>query len=248
MYKGDIEGDVSENHGARGDDNGPYHPASSHAEAWLRMKRRLRAELGEDVFTSWFGRLELDNVDAGIARLTVPTRFLKSWIESHYTDRVLTLFACECPDIKGIELAVRGSSLRAASVAAQRASEAASRGSAQVAMAVADGAMRGAAAASAPARAARQDQGDLTGNPLDARLTFDSFVLGRSNALAHAAAERIARHESGVPLYNPALCPCRRRPRQDAPAASRWRTRHCGAAGGSSTSLPTASCTASSPP
>ncbi len=45
--------------------------------------------------------------------------------------------------------------------------------------------------------------GDLTGTPLDARLTFASFVIGRSNALAHAAAERVARHQGEGTLYNP---------------------------------------------
>ena len=58
-------------------------------ETWSRVKRRLRAELGEDVFASWFARLELDDVADGCACLTVPTRFLKSWIEAHYLDRVL---------------------------------------------------------------------------------------------------------------------------------------------------------------
>ncbi len=33
---------------------------------------------------SWFDRLELDSVSGGTGKLTVPTRFLKSWIESHY--------------------------------------------------------------------------------------------------------------------------------------------------------------------
>lgn len=33
--------------------------------AWTRVKRRLRAELGEDVFASWFARLELETVDGG---------------------------------------------------------------------------------------------------------------------------------------------------------------------------------------
>ena len=60
-------------------------------EVWGRVKRRLRAELGEDIFASWFGRLELDSVIEGCAYLTVPTRFLKSWIESHYSDRVLAV-------------------------------------------------------------------------------------------------------------------------------------------------------------
>ena len=35
------------------------------AETWARVKRRLRAELGEEVFTSWFGRLELGAVAEG---------------------------------------------------------------------------------------------------------------------------------------------------------------------------------------
>ena len=57
-------------------------------DAWDRVKRRLRAELGEDVFSSWFGRLELVSIVETVAHLSVPTRFLKSWIESHYLDRL----------------------------------------------------------------------------------------------------------------------------------------------------------------
>ncbi|MCI0466608.1 MAG: hypothetical protein L0Y57_06330, partial [Beijerinckiaceae bacterium] len=30
------------------------------SEAWVRIRRRLRAELGEEVFSSWFGCLELE--------------------------------------------------------------------------------------------------------------------------------------------------------------------------------------------
>ena len=61
-------------------------------ETWSRVKRRLRAELGEDVFASWFARLELETIVDGCAHLTVPTRFLKSWIEAHYADRVLAVY------------------------------------------------------------------------------------------------------------------------------------------------------------
>ena len=52
--------------------------------AWARVRARLKAEIGEDVFSSWFGRLELVTLEHGVAHLTVPTRFLKSWIDSHY--------------------------------------------------------------------------------------------------------------------------------------------------------------------
>ena len=45
---------------------------------------------------------------------------------------------------------------------------------------------------------------DLAGAPLDPRLTFARFIVGRSNALAHAAADRVARHaRAAQALYNP---------------------------------------------
>ena len=59
-------------------------------DSWRRCCTRLRAELGEDVFTSWFGRMELEAVQTGVVRLSVPTRFLRNWIQSHYSERVLT--------------------------------------------------------------------------------------------------------------------------------------------------------------
>jgi chromosomal replication initiator protein len=58
-------------------------------ERWQRVKSRLRSELGDDVFTSWFGRMELEAAEKGVIRLSVPTRFLRNWIQSHYSERVL---------------------------------------------------------------------------------------------------------------------------------------------------------------
>ena len=60
------------------------------AAAWRRCCERLRAELGEDIFNSWFGRLELESLAGGQARLSVPTRFLKSWIDTHYVGHITT--------------------------------------------------------------------------------------------------------------------------------------------------------------
>ncbi len=60
-----------------------------------------------------------------------------------------------------------------------------------------------AAAPEPRASASADSSNDFSGTPLDVRLTFSSFVVGRSNALAHAAAERIARHQGEGALYNP---------------------------------------------
>jgi chromosomal replication initiator protein len=176
--------------------------------AWARVKRRLRAELGEDVFASWFARLELVEVLDGTARLTVPTRFLKSWIESHYLDRVLTTFRSEVETVSRLDVSVRGPSAAARPVpstpktASSPASPLARLQSVNAALPSHGDATGASENESAPAH--RGDAGgDLNGAPLDNRLTFASFVVGRSNALAHAAAERVARHDGQGALYNP---------------------------------------------
>jgi chromosomal replication initiator protein len=56
---------------------------STELDRWSRVKGRLRAEIGEDVFSSWFARMDLEALEEGTVRLSVPTRFLKSWIQSH---------------------------------------------------------------------------------------------------------------------------------------------------------------------
>ena len=69
-------------------------PNADH-ESWLRVKERLRAEVGEDIYSSWFARMDLEAIEDGAVHLSVPTRFLKSWIQSHYTERVLACWQAE---------------------------------------------------------------------------------------------------------------------------------------------------------
>ena len=84
-----------------------FHPpagaadASAHADksGWARVKRRLHIEVGEDIFSSWFARMDLEAVEGDSVRLSVPTRFLKSWILAHYAERVLTCWQAEDPAI-----------------------------------------------------------------------------------------------------------------------------------------------------
>ena len=79
----------------------------SSAVAWDRVMRRLRAEFGEDVFSSWFARLEFEALIEDSAQLSVPTRFLKSWIQAHYLDKVLALLSAELPAVARVALVVR---------------------------------------------------------------------------------------------------------------------------------------------
>src|ERR1022692_2890224 len=85
-------------------------------EGWTRVKGRLRAEVGDDVYSSWFARMDLEAIEEGTVRLSVPTRFLKSWIQSHYAERVLACWQAEQAQVGRIELIVRSAVLRSAIV------------------------------------------------------------------------------------------------------------------------------------
>jgi chromosomal replication initiator protein len=168
---------------------------STDQERWRRVKDQLRAELGEDVFSSWFGRMELEAVDEGLVRLSVPTRFLRNWIQSHYSEKVLLKWQSERPDVTRLELSVRSSTIRLPP-ARPKAPEPLPLRDARDAFV--DG---GNARSSVPIMSVHEALG---GSPLDPRLTFETFIVGRSNTLAHAAAKQVAASRRAEPLmFNP---------------------------------------------
>ncbi|TQI74966.1 chromosomal replication initiator protein [Bosea sp. AK1] len=167
-------------------------------DAWERVRRRLRAELGEDVFSSWFGRLEIAGIVEGVAYLTVPTRFLKSWLEAHYTERLRVNCIAELPAPNGVLLSVRTVSR---DPAAQPQIEALRSRPATVASPTP--AEAGRPATVSLSQAGESDLVDACGTGLDRRMSFQSFVVGKSNQLAFAAAERIAAAPAGQSPYNP---------------------------------------------
>ncbi len=180
---------------------------------WERVRRRLKAEVGEAIFGAWFGRLELDRVEGGIANLSVPTKFLKSWIQSHYNDRIFAALQSEIAAVASLSISVRNSS-RAFARPADAADAAPARNGFNEAPpasfsfrrdgdAAPDASLNGGSAQ--PPRPGVVHDGDgMAGSPLERRLTFSSFLVGRSNQLAHAAAQRVASAPIGeTPLYNP---------------------------------------------
>jgi chromosomal replication initiator protein len=88
--------------------------ANADNESWFRVKERLRVEVGDDIYSSWFARMDLEAIEDGAVRLSVPTRFLKSWIQSHYAERVLACWQADNDKITRVELIVRSAVLRSA--------------------------------------------------------------------------------------------------------------------------------------
>ncbi|RDJ26758.1 chromosomal replication initiator protein DnaA [Bosea caraganae] len=165
-------------------------------EAWDRVRRRLRAELGEDVFSSWFARVEIGGLVDGVAYLTVPTRFLKSWLEAHYAERLRAHCVAELAAANGIVLSVRQVARDPAPVIVRETVAARPRPAAPAPVA-------GAAPVESAGQPCERDLVDACGTVLDRRLNFQSFICGKSNQLAFAAAERIAAAPAGSTPYNP---------------------------------------------
>jgi chromosomal replication initiator protein len=140
----------------------------------------LREEFGDAAFKSWLKPMALADVTSGRVRLAVPTRFLKDWAVTHYSERLRVLWSKEDSSITGVEIVVQPTLARI-----EPASPIASKPMAQ----------------SVPAALAHAHAPDDFGAPLDPRYRFDNFVVGKPNEFAHAAARRVA--ESNHVPFNP---------------------------------------------
>ncbi len=183
--------------GAKVDKKNKEHDPKTLQKKWDRTKTRLRAELGDDIFKSWFGRVELEVIKEQTVHFSVPTPFLRKWLQSHYNDRLLRCCNEEFKDVERIDFRVRqphdsngiSASKEAQSVEHNRDAIALAGGSA------------GAGGSSADLATGYEG---FEGSPLDRQLNFDGFVIGSSNRLVHAAAKEVADSVGQSQLrYNP---------------------------------------------
>src|SRR5258707_15202635 len=90
---------------------------------WARIRGRLRAEYGEATFRSWLKPLTLAGRRGADLRVSVPSRFMRDWVDTHYADRLRTLWSSENPDIHTVEVIVDTTQLEAANPSEQTADE-----------------------------------------------------------------------------------------------------------------------------
>ena len=163
------------------------------AQRGQKVRILLRTRLGDDVYNSWFASLEFDAVDDGTLRLSVAVKFLKNWIQSHYSEQLLTSCQAEFDDIERVDVIVRQP------VAANIRPAAQQLGNAGIDPAT-DALRREADRRPTPAIGqrpgvatyARTGSNGVEGSPLDPKYTFDTFVVGSANRMAHAAAIQVA--------------------------------------------------------
>lgn len=171
--------------------------SSDEIKMWERVQARLRTKLGAEVFNSWFGRLKLETISTGIISHSVPTAFLKSWINSHYADILLQLWQVEQSNILRINIVVR-SAVRSPNASLANSNTAANEDKSTSATTAAP--LN--SFASQSFTVSENAQG-FAGSPLDPRYTFSTFVEGASNRMAYAAARSVAESNKGALSFNP---------------------------------------------
>jgi chromosomal replication initiator protein len=152
---------------------------------WARVRGLLRSEVGDASYRSWLKPLTLLDVSGGTARISVPTRFMRDWVLSHYGDRLRDLWAGENSSVDTINIIVQVPATRSMLRPEGRAQNAANRATSAI-----------------PATASVETghTNDISG-PIDSRFTFANFVVGKPNEFAYAAARRVADSENAP--FNP---------------------------------------------
>lgn len=151
--------------------------------AWEQVSKKLRDHYGEAVFKSWLRALNFVGSEQNKVKLSVPTRFMREWISSHYLQDIQAFWQQE-PVADGFSLEI----IVQQNVAAQPVA------SAPAANVITHASWQQPEAADTTA---------YLGAPLDPRYTFENFVVGKPNELAHAAARRVAESAQVVGGCNP---------------------------------------------
>ena len=159
-------------------------------DAWGRVKTKLLQAVGKNNFANWIEPLEFKELKEGVALFHVPTNFMGNWVSRNFGDMILQHLRDETGAVARVQFSVGESVANVMPV----------RPAAKPALTPAAAPVRAHGAHAAAAVVAKAEPEEI-GAPLDARFTFDTFVVGKPNELAHAAARRVA--EGGPVTFNP---------------------------------------------
>ncbi|UYV37560.1 chromosomal replication initiator protein DnaA [Rhodobacteraceae bacterium D3-12] len=162
-------------------------------EQWGQVQEALLNSLGKNNFKTWIEPLEFDNISSdGVATFHVPTSFLGNYVRQNFGEVMLYQMTSAGADVRRIRFDVPAMSGKAPANKNTPAAQPNATPAPQTVAATAS-------ASNAFQSPARDDL--LPAAPLDSRFTFESFVVGKPNELAHAAAKRVA--EGGPVTFNP---------------------------------------------
>ncbi|MES1166405.1 MAG: chromosomal replication initiator protein DnaA [Pseudomonadota bacterium] len=162
-------------------------PASSLSPSlWETVKCDFKGLFPEDVFQMWFEPMVCLEASEDVMTLGVPNDFAAIWIHDNYLDLITQRLRLTAGRMVNVTL---------------RKIDATGGRQAAAARTSAGDNSAGRAKAAAPRRAPRYDERHPAAGSLNPRNTFETFVVGNNNQMAHAAALAVA--QSPAQAYNP---------------------------------------------
>ena len=168
-------------------------------DQWGQICDQLKIEIGETAFDSWLKPLTIGSFNEGTMNICVPTRFMRNWVITNYSDRIHKIWEKKNPAIKNINFIVQ---------AAQETST--GRGlynptCRSLLKKISSSPMpQNIYQSGVKSLVANANEGGLNDSlsvPLNPQYTFDNFVVGKTNEFAYAAARKVA--ESRNISFNP---------------------------------------------
>ena len=160
-------------------------------DEWGQVCSQLIMDFGETAFESWLKPLSIGSYNNGIMDICVPTAFMKNWVLTHYSDRIHKIWEHKNPNIKKINFIV-----------STHASD--------------NSLLKKISSTPTPQNVYVPQFNQIASNfndygtregfmqlsaPLNPAYTFDTFVVGKTNEFACAAAKKVA--ESKNVSFNP---------------------------------------------
>jgi chromosomal replication initiator protein len=142
-----------------------------------QLQESLKAKYGNDTFISWFGGMELANLDQSSVVFAVPSRFIRDWILANYAEGIRKVVNENNPQIIDVEIIIKG---KAHNVNIVSNGDPAAQSSNQI-MSKPEALMPSAT-----------DKFNSIASPIDPQLNFDNFIIGEENRIAYTAAKTLA--------------------------------------------------------
>lgn len=140
-------------------------------DIWRQVLETLKTTVGANNFSNWIEPLEFAELSGGVAVFQVPTTFLGNYVDQNFGDQILTALNVTGQQVQRLRFLVPATQR----ITPKPVPKTAPKSTSMVE--------------------------EVSGSPIDSRFTFDTFVVGKPNQLANAAARRVA--EGGPVTFNP---------------------------------------------
>jgi len=148
-------------------------------QLWASVLAEIELTVSKANFNTWFKDTFITKIDEGVVSLSVPNAFVKDWLSNKYHKSLLHSLRTLSENIRALEYSVSKDDAKR--------KESGMTGGAQIEQRTAE----------LPLQNYYIDKE----SNLNRRYTFDSFVVGSFNELAHAAAQAVIKKPGGA--YNP---------------------------------------------